>query len=460
MLPRSMEMGKRYFGEKVFNRVFNYLKKDPENNLEKALDLMEKAPIAEHHREYIKNTKKRLEDNPAIREYINRVIKEVDENVQNHLINNFFVNASLVGVPKKQQIAEKVGFNIPYTILIDPTSSCNLQCTGCWAGAYEKHHKLSFEEVDRIVSEAKELGIHFIVMSGGEPMLWPHLAELCRKHYDVAFMIYTNGTLIDEDTAKWMREVGNISPAISLEGGREATDRRRGGGVYDKIMTAMDHLRNHGVAFGFSITITDENCDEVYSDQFIDMLIEKGALYGWSFHYIPIGSSPDFSLLLNPEKRAELVDRVRYLRKNKPIQIADFWNDGELTGGCIAGGRQYFHITASGNVEPCAFVHFTVDSIKDKSLKEVLTNPVFQRFQENQPFSENLLRPCPLIDVPEKLREIVEETDARPTYEGADAIMHGEASKKMDKRAAAWKDISDKKWKELQKSKSKEEVHA
>jgi len=458
MMTKSMEVGKRFFGEKAFNKIMGYLKKNPEENLEKALDLVEKVAVAQNHKEYARGIKAQLKKNPALRDYINRVIYELDENVHNHLINNFFVNASLVGVPQQKRMAEELGWSVPYTILIDPTSACNLNCKGCWAGAYEKHHSLSFEEVDRIVSEAKELGMYFIVMSGGEPMMWKHLPELCRKHYDVAFMIYTNGTLIDEKAAGWMREVGNITPAISLEGGREETDERRGKGVYDKIMAGMEHLKANGVAFGFSKTITRENADTAYSEEFIDHMIEKGALYGWSFHYIPIGSNPDFSLMITPEQRSNLIERVREVRTKRPIQVADFWNDGELTQGCIAGGRRYFHITASGDVEPCAFVHFAADTIKEKSLKEVLANPLFKAYQQRQPFSNNLLRPCPLIDTPENLREMVGEADAHPTHEGADTILYDQVAAEMDAVAEAWKLKADQKWEQLNRKETKEEV--
>jgi len=454
MLTRSMELGKRFFGEKAFERIMGYLKKDPGRNLDKTLDLIEKTAVAHNHKEYARNIKIQLQENPALKQYINRIITELDENVHNHLINNFFVNASLVGVPKQKKCSEELGFNVPYTILIDPTSNCNLKCKGCWAGAYEKHHTMSFEEVDRVINEAKDLGMYFIVFSGGEPSMWKPLSEICRKHYDVAFMMYTNGTLIDKKTAEWMREVGNISPVISLEGNRETTDQRRGEGVYDKIMAAMDNLKESGVAFGFSLTITSENVQEVFSDQFIDLMIEKGALYGWSFHYIPIGRSPDISLMVKPDQRANLVDRVRYIRKHKPIMIADFWNDGQISGGCIAGGRRYFHITANGNVEPCAFVHFTIDNIKNKPLKEVLSNPLFKAYGERQPFSDNLLRPCPIIDCPEQLREMVQETGARPSHEGAEALLCDPMASNMDTVAAEWRERADHKWEELNRASS------
>lgn len=458
MMPNSMEIGKRFFGEKLYERIVGYMKKDPEKNLDRIVDLVEKAPVAAHHKEYARKIRDHIQESPSTRKYIQRIISELDENIHNHFFVNILVNASLIGLPKQMSASKALGCSVPYTILIDPTSKCNLKCTGCWAGAYDKHDSLSLDEVDRIVSEAKELGIYFIVMSGGEPTVWPYLSELCRKHSDVAFMIYTNGTLIDENMARWMREVGNISPAFSLEGGRDTTDRRRGKGVYDRIMKAMDNLSENGVAFGFSVTVTTENCEEILADEFIDLMIEKGAIYGWSFHYIPIGSNPDFSLMLRPDQRIAMAERVRYIRENKPILVADFWNDGELTHGCIAGGRRYFHINARGDVEPCAFVHFAADNIKGKPLKEVLRNPLFKAYQEHQPFSDNMLRPCPLIDHPEMLRSMVDKTDVLPTHEGADTILYGDPARQIDGIAAAWKGKADSKWAQWQEAKCEKET--
>lgn len=429
---------KQYVGEKVLHKGIEYLEKDPCGNVVNIMDLFLKAPISPHHKKQIKEAKEAFINDPIKKEYITKIFNQVSKNVIKTGGVNFFLNSIFVGIPKKMELSEKLGYNIPFTILLDPTSKCNLSCRGCWAGKYDKHDALSYEEVDRILSEAKELGIYFIVMSGGEPLLWPHLFEICEKHKDMSFMIYTNGTVINKKMAQKMEEIGNMSPAISLEGNRETTDDRRGEGVFDRTVESMDHLRNAGVPFGCSITITRNNCDYVFSDEYVDFLIDKGVLYGWSFHYIPVGKDPDFSLMITPEQRKSLVGKVRKIRKEKPIMLADFWNDGYVVEGCIAGARQYFHITASGAVEPCAFVHFSVDNIKEKSLKEVLQSTIFKAYQKRQPFSNNFLRPCPLIDVPECLREIVKESGAVPTYEGADAILIADKAK-MDQIAYEWK---------------------
>jgi len=442
----SLDFAKQFLSETIIHHVITYLDKNPEDNLEKLFNLGERLAIAEGHRQTVRRAREAVLKNPVMKEYVVRLLRDTDRRVQHRLMYNWFVNSALLGIPRQRRMSEELGFNVPHFFLLDPTSACNLKCKGCWAGAYDKHDTLDFGRLDRLMDEAKELGIHWVVMSGGEPFLYRDLFRLCGNHPDMAFMLYTNGTLIDDTAADRMLEVGNMSPAISLEGGREATDARRGAGTFDRIMAAMDRLRIRGIPFGFSLTITNENAAEVMSDEFMDLLIDKGCRYGWTFHYIPIGRDPDTGLMVEPERRAWLAERVEHLRTHKPILFADFWNDGHLTGGCIAGGRRYFHINARGDVEPCAFVHFAVDNIKDKSLKEVLDSPLFRAYQRRQPFSENMLRPCPIIDVPEALREIVAESGARPTHPGADGVLGGCVAAFLDRRAADWAETSAPVW--------------
>ncbi|SMB96961.1 Radical SAM superfamily enzyme, MoaA/NifB/PqqE/SkfB family [Thermanaeromonas toyohensis ToBE] len=445
-LRLNLEFAKRFVGEKLLEQVLNYLEGDPKANIPRFLQVLELLTRDPNYKEQIRKLKEVYENDAVVHEYLNKMFSEIDRGMRHKMVCNVVVNSLLVGAARRQQVKEKEGIHIPFTILIDPTSACNLKCTGCWAGEYAKHDQLEPELFDRIIREAKELGIYTFVLSGGEPLLYPHLFELAEKHNDVAFMMYTNGTRITDEVAERLQELGNISPAISLEGFEELTDARRGKGVFGKICAAMDRLQERGVLFGASVTVTKDNIEEVASEAFIEFLITKGVKYLWSFHYIPIGRDPDVSLMITPEQRAWLYKRFRYLRTHKPIQIIDFWNDGELTCGCIAGGKSYFHINARGDVEPCAFVHFAVDNIREKSLKEVLSSPLFMAYQKRQPFSENYLRPCPVIDVPEALRDIVRETGARPTHPGADTVLGGEIGSFLDQRSSEWKRVSDKVW--------------
>jgi hypothetical protein len=217
-------------------------------------------------------------------------------------------------------------------------------------------------------------------------------------------------------------------------------------------MAAMSRLRERGLFFGTSATVTRNNVEQLTSDEFIDFLIEQGVKYMWAFHYVPIVRLPDTDLMLLPEQRAYLAERSAYLRLNKPLPIIDFWNDGSYTEGCIAGGKCFFHINARGDVEPCAFVHFAVDNIRDKSLKDVLKNPLFTAYQKGQPFTDNMLCPCPIIDKPDALRQIVQETGAYPTHEGAETVLSGEIASFLDQRAAAWKEVADPIWNSRQDS--------
>ncbi|MDZ4043457.1 MAG: radical SAM protein [Eubacteriales bacterium] len=434
----NLEFAKRYVGEKVLRELLSYLSRDPVHHLEQLLSLGKFIARREEHKQKVAALEKAIIDSPAVRQLTEGVLKDTNPNVLQRLVYNFFINSMLMGIPRQLHLSETLSFNVPCTILVDPTSACNLQCEGCWAGAYAQHDELEYERLDRLCGEAKELGIYWMVMSGGEPFMYPRLFDLAAKHSDMAFMLYTNGTRIDDRVADQIVEVGNLSPAFSLEGWEERTDRRRGLGVFKKVTAAMDRLRERGAVFGVSLTATRENVEEITSDGFVDFLVEKGARYGWIFHYIPIGRNPNPDLMLTPEQRAYMATRMPAVRRNKPIVLADFWNDGELTQGCIAGGRKYFHVTAGGAVQPCAFVHFSTHNINDHSLEEILRSPLFTAFQKRQPFCGDHLRPCPIIDVPAALRDIVAESGATPTHDGAGNVLKGEVGEQLDRRAEAW----------------------
>ncbi|MBE3576142.1 MAG: radical SAM protein [Limnochordales bacterium] len=409
--------------------------RDPGRAVPAILSLLGKINAVEAYRPVIAAVRRRWDEDEKWREVVARL--HLSPRMVRHLVMTWALKGFVQGQKKRQEVAERLGFRPPSFILLDPTEACNLRCRGCWAGRYEPH-TLPWEVVDRVLTEAKELGIHWVVLSGGEPFAYRYLRQMLARHQDIMFMAYTNGTLISDEVADWLADLGNLTPAISLEGFQEETDARRGAGVYEQIMAAMDRLRERGLVFGASLTVTSRNVYQLFSDRFIDHLIDKGVLYLWSFHYIPIGRDPDLSLMISPEQRAWLRERVNELRMTRPIFIADFWNDGPYVGGCIAGGRHYVHINANGDVEPCAFFHFSTENIKEKSLAEALKSPLFAAFRARQPFHRNLLAPCPIIDHPQMLRDMVREAGARPTHEGADEIMRDEIARALDRRAAEW----------------------
>ncbi len=353
-----------------------------------------------------------------------RVMTELSPHCLKTVARTLFINGLMKSSVLRRDFEKKEGFPPPFTILISPTMACNLQCTGCYSGKYVREKGLPTEVIDRILAEAREMGSLFIVLSGGEPMTRrADLFPLIEKYNDMYFMFYTNGTLIDDSVADELYRLGNAGAVISLEGFAEATDARRGEGVFQRAMDAMDRLKSRGVPVGSSLTVTSKNVEQITRDEFFEHLLNKGVMVIWFFLFMPVGKDPDVSLMPSPEQREYLRQRGRALRAKYPIFIADFWNDAPYVGGCIAGGRNYIHINANGDVEPCVFTHFAVDSIYKKTLREVLHSDFFTTIRSKQPYSENLLTPCMIIDNPDVYRDVVRLCHAYPTHDGAEHVI-------------------------------------
>ncbi|MCS7220391.1 MAG: radical SAM protein [Anaerolineae bacterium] len=342
----------------------------------------------------------------------------------------------------KARFRAKYGCNPPDFLLISPGKACNLRCVGCYADAGPTREKLDWAILDRLVTEAYELwGARFFVLSGGEPLAYRSngkgVLDLAERHRDCFFLMYTNGTLIDNAVARRMAYLGNLTPAISLEGMRERTDERRGAGVFDQIVAAMGRLRREKVFFGVSLTATRHNADEILSDEFVDFFFERqGALYAWIFHYMPIGRSFTLDLMPTPEQRLRLWQRTWQLIRTRRLFIADFWNSGTLSDGCISAGRDggYLCVDWNGAVSPCVFVPYSPVNIHDvyaqgKTLNEVWANPFFadiRAWQRAYGFEQpregnhgNWLMPCPIRDHHKEFRQLLARHEPEPTDENA-----------------------------------------
>ena len=376
-----------------------------------------------------------------------RHLKRMSPAVQKSTLD-FIANALVKGEVKRIRFKEETGFDPPILMVISPTMRCNLNCYGCYAGKYSTKDDLGLGTLERLLLEAEDMGVYFITISGGEPfVLGEDLLRIMERHPSILFQVYTNGTLIDREVARRLAEMGNVYPCVSVEGFEKETDARRGKGTYQKILRAMDNLRKEGVVFGFSATATRENNELIVSEEFVDFYRDKGCLIGWYFHYVPVGKEPGVELMPTPEQRIFRREELIKRRAGNDILLADFWNDGPLVGGCLAGGRKYLHINSDGEVEPCVFVHFAVDNIKDKSLRDILQSPFFTRIREHQPYDENLFRPCMIIDVPEVLRDVVTVCGAHPTHSGAEAVIE-EFAADIDDYAESYREMADRKWQE------------
>lgn len=396
----------------------------------------------------VRSVKNAWEQDVGIGLLLKRAVTELNPRARRAILADFVIKNTGWGMsPNKRTIfAEEEGFAPPFTSLISPTMRCNLSCAGCYAGDYSQKDELSFELIDRILAEGKDIGIHMATILGGEPFIRPDMWDMYAKHQDVMFMVFTNGTMLDQKAVDRLAQLGNVVPVLSIEGWQGETDARRGKGTFSMLMDTFDRLRAAGVLYGFSATAMRHNIDVICSDEFNDMLVQKGCYFGWHFLYMPIGRNPDLDLMPTAEQRDYMrVNGAARIRETRPLFVADFWNDAPYVGGCIAGGKSYFHINSHGDVEPCIFTHFAVDNIREKSLREVLTSSYFGAIRARQPYDSNLLRPCMLIDHPEVFREVYAQEGPHPTHPDA-ADLVTTLSNGLDRYAREMGEIMDDAW--------------
>lgn len=403
--------------EFLIKTMLSYLDKNPDEDIPKLLEWWERCDKDDVFKPQ-KDVFRSVIENPDNNWY--RLMKsfweDIDAGVRKRFFENLFVKTSLVESSRRAANQEKYNCNIPWAILMDPTSACNLSCTGCWAAEYGSKLNMSYETLDDIIRQGTELGTYIYVFSGGEPLVRKHdIIRLCEAHPDCEFLAFTNGTLIDEAFADEMLRVKNFIPAISLEGFEEQTDYRRGAGTYQAVLKAMEILRKKKLIFGLSCCYTSKNTETIGSEEYIDFMVNQGAKFAWFFTYMPVGVGAVPELLVTAEQRAFMYRQIREFRKTKPIFTLDFWNDGEYVEGCIAGGRRYIHINANGDIEPCAFTHYSDSNIHNKTLLEAYRSPLFAAYYNNQPFNDNYLRPCPLLDNVGALAAMVEKSGAKST---------------------------------------------
>lgn len=438
--------------EVALNQALKYIYKDPQKNLVKLAESASKLFSGQFPPENFEKFKAAAQDKDNIwTQYVLGLLRDVDPRVVKEMTWALGVEAGLYGTKTVRALREEMHCNVPFIILFDPTSACNLKCKGCWAAEYGYKQSLTNEEMQSIVSQGKEMGTHFYMLTGGEPLIRKNdIIELARNNQDCAFLIYTNATLVDEEFCEKLNEVGNIALALSLEGTEESNDWRRGDGAYRHTMDAMDLLKKHKCLFGVSICYTRKNIEYITSDAFMDMIIEKGSKYALCFNYMPVGHDADKELIPTPEQREFMygwLKKIRNSKTGKSIFVMDFQNDGEYVGGCIAGGRNYFHVNSAGDIEPCVFIHYSDTNIRTHSLKEALQSPLFMEYYHNQPFNDNHLRPCPMLENPERLREIIKKTGAK----SSDLIHAEDVDTLCDKCvdfATAWAPEADRIWRE------------
>ena len=326
--------------------------------------------------------------------YMNGAIEQMVKDILKSTLQNpketaylFQLRAHTKRNEKRRLAQEAAGQHIPAFLICSITHTCNLFCAGCYARANglcaetAKMELLSAAKWRSIFEQAAELGISFSLLAGGEPLLRRDVMEEAAKVESVTFPIFTNGTLIDEAYASFFDAHRNLVPVLSIEGGRQRTDARRGEGTYEKLMDTMALLKAHKLLFGVSVTVTRENLIEVTSEAFMDMLQKSGCRLVFFIEYVPADPSTRH-LAPTDEDRALLEEKQDALRLRYPsISFISFPGDEKYMGGCLAAGRGFFHINPYGSAEPCPFSPYSDRSLTDHTLLEVLQSPLFRMLQ-------------------------------------------------------------------------------
>lgn len=343
---------------------------------------------------------------------IKSAVKATLKNTKEAIFMAEFAIATKKATDKRKK-AEKNGEHIPAFLISSITSSCNLHCAGCYS---RQNHacsdeqpvdQLTREEWNKIFDEADELGISFILLAGGEPLLRFDVIEEAAKHKNILFPIFTNGFFIAEKYIELFDKHRNLVPIISIEGDRDSTDSRRGEGVYDKVMDSMKRIREKDLIFGVSVTVTTENMDEVYSREFIDNLLELGCKAIIYVEFVPVTDEAKH-LAPGDKERETMNNKLSKLREDvEEMVFVSFPGDEKSSGGCVAAGRGFFHINSHGGAEPCPFSPYSDINVKDSSLREALGSKLFVALQDKGLLNEDHAGGCILFEKRQQVEELL-----------------------------------------------------
>ncbi|SEH84070.1 Radical SAM superfamily enzyme, MoaA/NifB/PqqE/SkfB family [Ruminococcus flavefaciens] len=349
-------------------------------------------------------------------EGVERIVSEaVKATLRNPKESAFMLKfaASSRTASKKRRKAEDKGEHIPPFLIASITSKCNLHCAGCYSRCNhatvdsEPVRQLTDDEWQNVFDEAEELGISFILLAGGEPMLRRGVIEAAGKKQNILFPIFTNGTYLDEKYLELFDKCRNLIPVMSIEGSRELTDERRGAGIYDKLLANMDEIKKRGLIFGASVTVTTRNYREVTSQAFLDSLADKGCKVVIFVEYVPV-TEESRELAPTDTEREFMQSEIIRLRETRPEMVyISFPGDEKSSGGCVAAGRGFFHINSHGGAEPCPFSPYSDINVIESSLKGAMNSPLFRKLRDEGYLLEDHDGGCILYEKRELVQQMI-----------------------------------------------------
>jgi MoaA/NifB/PqqE/SkfB family radical SAM enzyme len=276
------------------------------------------------------------------------------------------------------------GLQVPAVMIFSITHRCNLHCKGCYARALHasSNGDMSEDKLRSIFAEARELGISFTVLAGGEPLVRPELLDITEQYPEIISLMFTNGTLIDDRILARFREQTQLVPVLSIEGYEEDTDGRRGQGVYNYLKTVIPKLQERRIFYAVSMTVTRTNFDTVMGEPFIENLLGLGCQFFVYLEYTPIREGTE-DWVITPEQRAAIPGTMSAYRQKYPALFMAVPGEEERFGGCLAGGRGFVHISADGDLEACPFAPYSDTNLRELSLKDALQSELLKTIRQN-----------------------------------------------------------------------------
>lgn len=316
---------------------------------------------------------------------------------------------------KIRQDYEKEGHNIPIFLIASITSSCNLHCTGCYSRANDAcsdddpQNQLTGDEWKNIFNQARDMGISFIVLAGGEPLLREDVILKASEFPEILFPIFTNGTVLNNDYFDLFDKNRNLIPILSIEGDEDVTDARRGEGVYSQLINSMELMRNQDLIFGASVTFTRENLNALIDDEFIENMRQFGCKVIFFIEYVPI-SEDTINMAPGDEEREILLNKITDLReKYDDMLFLSFPGDEKTSGGCLAAGRGFFHINSQGGAEPCPASPYSDINVKDATLLEVLDSKLFKSLRDGDILLDDHEGGCVLFEHRDEVEKLLND---------------------------------------------------
>ena len=353
----------------------------------------------------------KLDNNFDLQEYLTKGVESVIADAVRATLRNpresaFMLKFAAAGkaASRRRRKLEEAGEHVPSFLIASITSQCNLHCAGCYSRCNhattdaEPVRQMTGEEWLRVFDEAEELGVSFILLAGGEPMLRRDVIEAAGTKPNIMFPIFTNGTFMDERYFGLFDRCRNLLPVMSIEGDRRITDARRGKGIYDLLIANMEALNRRELIFGASVTVTTENIREVTSGDFLHSLSDRGCRAVIYVEFVPV-TEESRELAPGDGEREYLAAELRRLRREQPeMVVISFPGDEKSSGGCVAAGRGFFHINSHGGAEPCPFSPYSDVSVRNSSLREALHSPLFAALRSGGLLTEDHAGGCVLYE--------------------------------------------------------------